>query len=461
MIMDIGVTVTDAGLSESVRMEIVERGHGAIDFASLHDAIDARPKLVFAEWHADADLGALLGGLKQAAALAQRVSVVVFVPAGRLTMARRMRAAGAADVLFSPADLEEIGAEIETYCGESRVGEALDPERFRKVVAEKLVGESAAFRRCIDEVRIAACCDANVLVLGPTGTGKEMVAQAIHDLGRRSGRAYVAVNCAAIPKELLESELFGHVRGAFTGAQDNREGRFKVVGGGTLLLDEIGNMDLALQAKLLRVIEQREFQRLGSNENISLNARLICATSVDLDHAVAEGTFRRDLLGRIDQFQITLPALSERKVDIPILVRHFVRKHAPSRQVEVSHSAMLHLEEYGFPENVRELENAIVGALARSLPDGLILPRHLPAKMTGSPDKGGPRTGQAIYIPEGLPYKEARDCAGQAVDALLLPKILEANGGTISRAAEEAGIDRGTFADRLRKVEGTEGAGSV
>lgn len=456
--MEIGVVVADAALSESLHTEIVERGHEAIGFKSLREALGARPKLVFVEWYADADLAALLRGLKQAAASAQRVSVVVFVPAGRFTMARRMRAAGAVDVLFTPADIEEIGAEIEGYCGEERPGEGVDPERLRKVIGENLVGESAVFRKCIEEVRVAACCDANVLVLGPTGTGKEMVAQAVHALSQRAGKAYVAVNCAAVPQHLLESELFGHVKGAFTGAREDRDGRFKVVGGGTLLLDEIGDMDPALQAKLLRAIEQRVFQRLGSNKDISFNARLICTTSVDLDHAVAEGTFRRDLLGRIDQFRITLPPLCERRVDIPILVRHFVRKRAPERQVEVSRSAMVILEEYDFPENVRELENAILGALARSLPDNLILPRHLPAKITGSPGTKGRQTGQAVDIPEGLSYKEARDYACQAVDRLLLPKILEANEGTISRAADEADIDRTTFANRLREATETEGA---
>jgi two-component system response regulator HydG len=250
----------------------------------------------------------------------------------------------------------------------------------------------------------------------------------------------------------LEGELFGHVRGAFTDAKEDRTGRFEAVGAGTLLLDEIGDIEIALQAKLLRVIEEREFTRVGENKHRAFNARLICATAMDLDSAVSNGRFRADLLGRINQFRIAIPPLRDRPEDTPLLAWHFLQKHARGQRVQISPSAMRILEGYSFPMNVRQLENASVEALARCDPGTLILPKHLPKEIV-APIESVRRDGtQAIQVPQGLGYAEARDRVCRQFDRIYLLALLHKHHNNQSRAAEEAGIDRKTFAARLAET---------
>jgi len=407
--------------------------------------------MVFAQWTSET-LAETLDGLRTASRLSDPVSVVVIVPAGAVTSMQRARAAGAADVLFSPPDPEEIRAEIEDGTGPVSGVDLANQEVFRAMRRDELIGECTNFRRSLDELRLAARCDANVLLVGETGTGKEIFAQSIHKLGRRSGSPNIAVNCASLPSGLLEVELFGHAKGAFTGADTARAGRFEVAGVGTLLLDEIGDMEPALQMKLLRVIEQRVFQRVGENEDRKFQARLVCATSVDLEDAVNQGKFRPDLLGRINQFKITLPPLRDRQADIAILARHFLRKHSKGRRVEISRTAMEVLEGFDFPMNVRQLQNAIVGALARSDPGHLILVKHLPADITAPRASANSRPQMAILLPQGLDYKVARERAVRAVDSVYLSELLRKHGGNQTRAAEEAGVDRKTFSSRLEEA---------
>jgi DNA-binding NtrC family response regulator len=454
--MKIGVVTWDAALQQVLRTEIQARGHEVAVFDDLLQALDGGPQLVFAQAARGARLAALLRGLREAAARAEPLPVIVLLPMEDMTLMLRMREAGAADVLLSPPDPQEIRAEI------AEVGEwasALDMvtlDRFRDLRQQHLVGECANFRRCLDELRKAAKSDANVLLLGETGTGKEMFAQAIHELSRRAANPYVAVNCAGLPTDLLESELFGHVKGAFTDAKADRTGRFQAVGAGTLLLDEIGDIPPTLQVKLLRVIEQRIFQRVGENKDVPFYARLISATSIDLEAAILEGRFRRDLLGRIDQFRVVLPPLRERRADIPILARHFLDKHTRGRLVDISKTAMEVLEAYDFPMNVRQLENAVIGALARSDPGEVILPKHLPEEVSAPGGRAAAPPRHTISIPQTLSYKEAREYAERAVDDLYLNGLLRKHGGNQTRAAEEARIDRETFGKRIRQAPGQE-----
>jgi DNA-binding NtrC family response regulator len=325
--------------------------------------------------------------------------------------------------------------------------------RFERLVQESLIGESPNFLRCLDEMRLAARSEANVLLIGETGTGKEMFAQGIHALGRRSGGPCVAVNCGAIPANLLESELFGAAKGAFTGADRDRPGRFEAAEAGTLLLDEVGDIELGLQVKLLRAIEQKKFQRLGENKDREFGARLITATSVDLEQAVTAGRFRPDLLGRLDQFRIALPPLRERRPDIALLARHFKLKHCGARIVEISRSAMDALENFDFPMNVRQLENAIIGALDRSAPGEMILPRHLPKEIVSPVPRKAAASRHTIAVPDGLGYKATRETAQRAVDRIFLKPLMEECGGNQSRTAEKAGIDRGTLKERLKDLD--------
>jgi len=231
---------------------------------------------------------------------------------------------------------------------------------------EEIIGQSSALKRALHEVETVAPTDSAVLVCGETGTGKELIARAIHELSRRRERTFVKLNCAAIPTGLLESELFGHERGAFTGAIAQRVGRFELADGGTLFLDEVGDIPLELQPKLLRVLQEQEFERLGSTRTKRVDVRLVAATNQNLEEMVAAGTFRNDLYYRLNVFPIMLPPLRERPEDIPPLVRYFVQKFARrmNKRIEtIPADAMTALSRYSWPGNVRELENAVERAV--------------------------------------------------------------------------------------------------
>jgi formate hydrogenlyase transcriptional activator len=234
---------------------------------------------------------------------------------------------------------------------------------------EEIVGESAALKRILKLAETVAPTDSTVLILGETGTGKELIARAIHNLSARRERAFAKVNCAAIPTGLLESELFGHERGAFTGAIAQKIGRFELAHRGTLFLDEVGDIPLELQPKLLRVLQEQEFERLGSNKTIRVNVRLIAATNADLEQMVAEKRFRGDLYYRLNVFPILMPPLRERPEDIPLLVRYFTQKYGRLMKKEirtVPADVLSALGKYHWPGNIRELENFIERAVILS-----------------------------------------------------------------------------------------------
>jgi formate hydrogenlyase transcriptional activator len=243
---------------------------------------------------------------------------------------------------------------------------------------EGMAGSSTAFRGVLDQIRTVAPTDSTVLIEGETGTGKELIAQAIHTLSRRQGRPFVKLNCAAIPLGLLESELFGHEKGAFTGAVSQKIGRFEAANGGTIFLDEIGDIPLELQAKLLRVLQEQEFERLGSTHTHRVNVRVVAATNQNLAGLVAEKHFRMDLYYRLNVFPVALPPLRHRLEDIPLLVAHFARRYAErmAKQIErIPSDSMEALVRYPWPGNIRELQNFIERAVI--LTEGAVL--RLPA----------------------------------------------------------------------------------
>jgi formate hydrogenlyase transcriptional activator len=242
---------------------------------------------------------------------------------------------------------------------------------------EGMVGSSTAFREVLDQIRTVAPTDSTVLIEGETGTGKELIAHAIHTLSRRQGRPFVKLNCAAIPLGLLESELFGHEKGAFTGAVSQKIGRFEAANGGTIFLDEIGDIPLELQAKLLRVLQEQEFERLGSTHTHRVNVRVVAATNQDLAGLVAEKQFRMDLYYRLNVFPVALPPLRHRRDDIPLLVAHFAHKYAErmAKQIEtIPSGSMEALVRYPWPGNIRELQNFIERAVILTEGDVLRLP---------------------------------------------------------------------------------------
>jgi Nif-specific regulatory protein len=252
-------------------------------------------------------------------------------------------------------------------------------QRSQRAVFEysNMIGASAAMRQVYEQVGQVARTNATALIRGESGTGKELVAHAIHNNSMRARQPFVRVNCAALPETLFESELFGHERGAFTGAHARRKGRFELAQGGTLFLDEIGELSPTTQAKLLRVLQSREFERLGGSETLRTDVRIVAATNKDMERAVSAGSFREDLYYRLNVFTITLPSLSERRADIPALAEYFLGKFASEHRrkiARVSSGALEVLGQYGWPGNVRELENVIERAVV--VCDGFVIQEH-------------------------------------------------------------------------------------
>jgi formate hydrogenlyase transcriptional activator len=303
---------------------------------------------------------------------------------------------------------------------------------------EEVVGRSAALRRVLKQVETVAPTDSTVLVQGETGTGKELIARAIHNLGARRARPFVKLNCAAIPTGLLESELFGHERGAFTGAIAQKVGRFELADGGTLFLDEVGDIPLELQAKLLRVLQEQEFERLGGTRTIKVNVRLVAATNADLTRMVADKQFRSDLYYRLNVFPVRMPPLRERREDIPLLVRYFAQKFARQmkRSVETIPTAvMAALTKYSWPGNVRELENFIERAVILSPGAELRAPL---AELESAPE---PATNHSATLEEA-----ERD---HILRALKEAKWVV---GGPTGAAARLGLKRTTLQARMRKL---------
>ena len=335
--------------------------------------------------------------------------------------------------------------------GSAEVGAVLlsDPGS-EEVFRDGIVGRSAALRSVLAELDMVAPTDSTVLILGETGTGKELIARAVHNRSPRRGHQFVKTNCAAIPGGLLESELFGHEKGAFTGAAGQRIGRFELANRGTIFLDEIGEAPLEIQPKLLRVLQEREFERLGSSRTVRTDARLVAATNVSLPEMVEEKRFRADLYYRLNVFPVQLPPLRERREDIPLLVRHFARYFAQrtGRRIKwIPASAMKALVEYAWPGNIRELQNLIERAVIRSAGDRLEIPvTDLEQPVVAAPKpSGSPRTVEAFGSHRTLEETER---------AQILATLRE-TGGVLSGpkgAAAILGIHRSTLQFRMKKL---------
>jgi formate hydrogenlyase transcriptional activator len=304
-----------------------------------------------------------------------------------------------------------------------------------------MVGEGAAFQSVLKGVQIVAPTDATVLILGETGTGKELVARAIHELSGRSKGSFVKVNCAAIPGSLLESELFGHEKGSFTGAVAQKIGRFELADNGTLFLDEIGEMPLELQPKLLRAIQDQEFERVGGNRTIRTKVRFVAATNRDLKAMVDENRFRADLYYRLHVFPLNVPPLRERREDIPLLTRYFVQKHAQrlDRKADrIPTQALEALINYDWPGNIRELQNVIERSVILS--NGPELRVDMP-EVIGVSGPSAPRS------------RRSSDAADAAERARILQALKDAKGivGGPNGAAARLGLRRTTLQSRMRK----------
>jgi DNA-binding NtrC family response regulator len=365
----------DASIRESLRNLIRSAGFNVRTFATAQEFLTHQYPGAPACLVLDVQLPGLSGlDLQQELAkLDVQIPIIFITGYGDIPMTVRAMKAGAIEFLTKPFRDEDLLNAVEQAIHSGRQIEQLKSipvEKERNVEGKgrdktwfsEIVGKSAVLRQVLKDVETVAPTDSTVLINGETGTGKELIARAIHNLSPRSSNAFVKLNCAAIPTGLLESELFGHEKGAFTGAVAQRIGRFELANHGTIFLDEIGDIPLELQPKLLRVLQEREFERLGSARTLQTDARLIAATNANLAARVDEKRFRSDLYYRLNVFPIVIPPLRERREDIPLLIRHFVQRyaHRMSKRIDtIPTTAMTAMLDYRWPGNVRELENFI------------------------------------------------------------------------------------------------------
>lgn len=358
---------------------------------------------------------------------------------------------GAYHFLTKPFNVEELMSLLDkalTQKSLEQENKQLRNELGSRYQFNQIIGESEGIKHCLSLVERVADSDSTVLITGDSGTGKELIARAIHYNSTRAKGPFVAINCGAIPSELLESELFGHVKGAFTGAISNRIGRFEMADEGTLFLDEIGDLDPSMQVKILRALQERIFEPVGSTKSVQVNVRVITATNVDLDKAVKDGRFREDLYYRLNVIPIQIPALRERRTDIPLLLNHFMAQFNRNKSKTLtgfSHDAMKCLVGYSWPGNIRELEN-LIERLSILKGSGSIEVNDLPAKYRSAVANFA-ETG-AVEIPEnGLDFNSAVD---QFENALIL-KALEKTGWNKNQAAQLLRLNRTTLVEKMKK----------
>ena len=348
----------DEGVCESIGNLVRSAGFQAEIFASARQFLQRHDRVAPGCLILDVQMPGLSGlDLQQELArIDARIPIIFITGHGDIPTSVRAMKAGAVEFLTKPFRDEDLLEAVEQALARRR---QLAPGA--RLFAD-IVGESPALRQVLDSVAAAAPTDCTVLICGETGTGKELIARAVHAMSPRASSAFVKLNCAAIPATLMESELFGHERGAFTGAVAQRIGRFELAQGGTIFLDEIGDLPLELQPKLLRVLQEREFERLGGTRTLKTDARLVAATNVNLAERAAAGEFRPDLFYRLNVFPVSVPPLRARREDIPLLIRHFIEKHAArmGKRIDgVAPATMQALVAHSWPGNVRELEHFI------------------------------------------------------------------------------------------------------
>ena len=369
--------------------------------------------------------------------------VIVISGHGNIASAVKATRLGAYDFLEKPLSLERIVLTVHNALDKVRMTRKLEQLSSRFQRSKRLIGESPAMRKLNLELQRAAVSDSRILIIGENGTGKELVARQAHELSKRSRNAFVEVNCAAIPDELIESELFGHVKGSFTGASSDRAGRFEQADGGTLFLDEVADMSLKTQAKVLRVLQEQRFERVGGISSIQVDVRVLAATNKELDEEIRQNRFRQDLYFRLAVIPLHVPPVRERHEDIPLLVEYFVAHYAREigrRPQRVTPEAMERLAEYRWPGNVRELRN-FVERMMIMVPGDEITPRDLPAIMRSEP------VDSVRGLLEGsLSLRAAR----AAFEKRLIERRLQQCGGNVSRTAEMLDLERSNLYRKIR-----------
>lgn len=362
---------------------------------------------------------------------------------------------GAADFLCKPIALNDLISAIHVAVG--KIGKTESAPTGQSISNSPIIAKSVVMLNVLEQVKIIAPYKINVLITGETGTGKELIARAIHQTSPRDKNNFVALNCAAIPEQLLEDELFGHVKGAYTGAQADRKGRFEQADGGTLFMDEIGDMNLALQAKLLRVLQESEFEKLGSSKTIKVDVRVVAATSQDLDKKIADGSFRADLYHRLNVVHLKVPPLRERPADILSLSNGLLERFCQSSGLPAKtiHDEAFHaLISYNFPGNVRQLQNAMERAAIFSGVTAEVRLEHLPEEIRHQNNLFQIPTATKNFLPNSIPDEGINfsDVVSQVERELLL-QTLNKTGGNKMQAAKLLNMKRTTLVEKIKRLQ--------
>ncbi|MFM8577687.1 MAG: sigma-54-dependent transcriptional regulator [Planctomycetaceae bacterium] len=456
----------ETSLQELMRIELPRMGYDTTVCPDGRTAVAAIERTAFDCVIVDHDMPGL-GGLdviRHVRSVSPDTEAVIVTGKSSLETAVDAMRQGVCDYLTKPCKLAEIKAVLERVRKRRELAarlRALEGRVRRAEGSTKLVGPSPSLQRVRELITWVARAESTVLIRGETGTGKDLVARAIHEASPRAGGPMVAVNCGALPEHLVESELFGHRRGAFTGADEHRAGLFEVADGGTLFLDEIGELPRSLQPKLLRALESGVIRRVGENVTTRVDCRVICATHRSLEEMVRAGTFREDLFFRINTFEVRVPPLRERPKDIPELFTHFVqlsRPHLPPQVTLCEPDVLQVLEAYHWPGNVRELANVVEHALV--LCDDLpIRVEHLPSRLDSRAPETSPERRldghQSIGASRSAPGQPGETEAPQTLREMELRAIaegLQRNGGNKPKTADELGISLKTLYNKLHQM---------
>jgi DNA-binding NtrC family response regulator len=380
--------------------------------------------------------------MKELKSLDPSIIVIVFTAYASVQSAVETMKEGAFDFIPKPFSADQLLITVERALKQRRLEE--DNKNLRTQIEttygfDNIIGNSAEIQKVFEVIRKVAKTDANILIYGESGTGKELTAKSIHLNSMRRDKAFIPVDCVALSENLVESELFGHEKGAFTGAHIAKHGLFELADKGTFLLDEIGKMNLVMQSKLMRVLQEKQFRRVGGNELIDVDFRVISTTNLDLNKAITEGSFIEDLFWRLNVITIEMPPLRARKEDIELLVNHFIRKLLKKNKKDikgVNKEAMEMLLKYQWPGNIRELRNVIERAM--SLTDGYKI------SLSDLPENIISGSGSEGYV-KGMPFKTAKRKWLESFEKKYFSDLLQDSSGNISRAAQKAGIDRKTI----------------
>jgi len=446
----------EPALRELTAERLAENGHDVAQAEGGERALQLLDEFAFDVVITDLRMPGIDGLAVLDAAVERYPGIIVIVITGYGTLKDAVGAIkrGATDFIAKPFQFEELKHVLRKAIGQRRLAQEnayLRAQLEQRYGVGGILGKSRPMQALFQLLDTVAPTSSTVLINGETGTGKEVVARAIHQMSPRRTQRFVAINCSAIPETLLEAELFGHAKGAFTGAVGMRQGRLEQAHKGTLFLDEIGTMSPAIQAKLLRALQEREFERLGESQTIKVDVRVVAATNSDLAATVKAGTFREDLYYRLNVITVMLPPLRDRREDIPLLVQHFASKfsadRAGSEPVQFSQGAVRQLMAYDWPGNVRQLENAVERAVALSGGRTLLDVADLPPEVQTA--SAAPAAPSVVFPEDGMQLVEYL----AALERSLIQQSLDRTGGNRHKAAALLGLKRTTLVEKLRRFD--------